>query len=105
MIIKAGPVVKYSGMLPLRMVLREIRQQSDGPVVEYVVHVQCWDDGRSSFAYGSYFPVHCYKDAAEAKAKAEACFVERSKEKYRDAAAEHYQHPDAITVTERLRVA
>lgn len=82
---------------------RELRHKPEGPVVEYVVHVQCWDEDRSSFSYGSYFPVHCYKDAAEAKAKAEACFAERSQEKYRGATAEHYQHADAIAVTERLR--
>ncbi len=102
MIVQHGAVVKYSGMLPCRVVLRALKDGNTRKVVEYVVHTQGFTETGSSFSNGNYFPVHCYGSEEAALAEAKARFGQRQAEFEAEARPENLQHPEVIDVIMRL---
>jgi hypothetical protein len=79
-IMASGPVVKESGMLPRRVVLRVLKN-SEGRPLKFVVHEQGWDNGHECFVSGHYF--QCGRGGSDIMAayeKAMTDFLKRVKE-------------------------
>lgn len=105
MIVNAGPIVKFPGNMPCRVVLRAIKLGADGKPGEFVVHYEAFEaDGKSGYSSGSYFPVRHYDSVEGALEAATWAFDERCDNFYAGAKWEHYSHPDVAKLVEALPV-
>lgn len=55
-ILAAGPLIKETGTLPYRIVLKA-EMNADNMPTKFIVHTQAWDGDRAVYSGGTYFEV------------------------------------------------